>query len=161
MPNKKNIESVSALKEKIDSSAGLVLFDYRSTTVAQITAMRRELKKHNATLTIAKNSLVHIALKDLGLSVKDEMFADPTAVVFTKGEFSPAAKVITDALSKNDKMKLKGGYLDKELLDAKTVSVYANIPTRDVLLSQLVTCLTAPISALAYTLDAVKEKKSA
>lgn len=170
MPNKKNIETVALLKEKMSDCAGLVFFDYRGVNVSQLTDLRRELAKSSSSMTICKNSLVDIALKDLGREVKDEMFINPTAVVFAKEDMPSAAKVISEAAKKNDKIKIKGGYMGADLLDAANVQVVANIPPRDVLLSHLVTALEAPISGfanslqsviseLAYVLDSVEEEK--
>ena len=148
MPNKKNIETVAALKESMGSCAGLVFFDYRGVTVSQLTDLRRELAKTSSSMKICKNSLVDIALKDLGREVK----------------------VISEAAKKNDKIKIKGGYMGEDLLDPANVQVVANIPPREVLLSHLVTALESPISSfanslqsviseLAYVLDSVEEEK--
>lgn len=172
MPNKKNIEAVSFLKDKIESCAGLVFFDYRGTTMPQLTALRQELAKSSSTLKICKNSLVNIALKNLDREVHDNFFIEPTAVVFADTDVPAAAKVINDASKKNDKIKIKGGYLGVDVLDAATVKVVASIPPREVLLSHLVASLQSPISSfvystqsiiseLAYVLDALEEKKSA
>ena len=114
--------------------------------------------------------MVDIALKDLGREVKDEMFINPTAGVFAKEDMPAAAKVISEAAKKNDKIKIKGGYMGEDLLDSANVQGVANIPPRDVLLSHLVTALQSPISSLAnslqsiiselaYTLDSVEEEK--
>ena len=170
MPNKKNIETVSFLKESIGGCAGLVFFDYRGVTVSQLTDLRRELAKTSSSMKICKNSLVDIALKELGREVKDEMFVNPTAVVFAKEDVPGAAKVISEASKKNDKIKIKGGYMGEDLLDPTQVQVVANIPPREVLLSHLVTALESPISSfanslqsiiseLAYVLDSVEEEK--
>lgn len=170
MPNKKNIETVAALKESMGSCAGLVFFDYRGVTVSQLTDLRRELAKTSSSMKICKNSLVDIALKDLGREVKDEMFINPTAVVFAKDDMPSAAKVISEAAKKNDKIKIKGGYMGEDLLDPANVQVVANIPPREVLLSHLVTALESPISSfanslqsviseLAYVFDSVEEEK--
>lgn len=170
MPNKKNIETVAALKESMGSCAGLVFFDYRGVTVSQLTDLRRELAKTSSSMKICKNSLVDIALKDLGREVKDEIFINPTAVVFAKEDMPSAAKVISEAAKKNDKIKIKGGYMGEDLLDPANVQVVANIPPREVLLSHLVTALESPISSfanslqsviseLAYVLDSVEEEK--
>lgn len=81
-----------------------------------------------------------------------------------------AAKVISEAAKKNDKIKIKGGYMGEDLLDPANVQVVANIPPREVLLSHLVTALESPISSfanslqsviseLAYVLDSVEEEK--
>ena len=170
MPNKKNIETVSLLKETMGGCAGLVFFDYRGVTVAQLTELRRELAKTSSSMKICKNSLVDIALKELGREVKDEMFINPTAVVFAKEDVPGAAKVISEASKKNDKIKIKGGYMGEDLLNPADVQVVANIPPREVLLSHLVTALESPISGLtnslqsviselAYVLDSVEEEK--
>lgn len=155
MPNKKNIETVAALKESMGSCAGLVFFDYRGVTVSQLTDLRRELAKTSSSMKICKNSLVDIALKDLGREVKDEMFINPTAVVFAKEDMPSAAKVISEAAKKNDKIKIKGGYMGEDLLDPANVQVVANIPPREVLLSHLVTALESPISSFANSLQSV------
>lgn len=170
MPNKKNLEIVSRLREDFADCSGLVFFDYRGTTVAQLTELRRELAKNSASLKVCKNSLIEIALRDSGRELNNEMFVNPTAVIFAKGELPAVAKIINEVAKKNDKIKIKGGYMGKDILDANSIRIVADIPSRDVLLSHLVMALQAPISGfansmhsiiseLAYVLDSVEDEK--
>lgn len=172
MPNKKNVEEVSTLKESILNSNGLIFIDYRGITANDISALRFEIRKSSGVMKVAKNNLINIALKENGREVDESMLAEPTAVIFANEDMPSVAKVVSDAAKKNNKIVIKGGYMEADLLSASKVETVANIPSREVLLSMLVSALESPLSSfvttgqsiisdLPYVLEAVKDKKSA
>ena len=172
MPSKKNIEEVHILKECIDNSNGLVFIDYRGITANDIAALRVEIGKSNGVMRITKNNLINIALKEDGREIDENMLVEPTAIIFANEDMPSVAKVISEAAKKNNKIIIKGGYMDSDLLSASYVEKVAKIPSKEVLLSMLVTVLEAPISSfvstgqsiisdLPYILEAVKDKKPA
>lgn len=172
MPNKKNIEEVRALTESIANSNGIVFIDYRGITANDMSALRVEVSKSNAVMKITKNNLIGIALKENGLEIDESMLVEPTAIIFANEDMPSVAKVISESAKKNSKIKIKGGYMGSDLLSDSYVEKVAKIPSREVLLSMLVTVLEAPISSfvstgqniisdLPYILEAVKDKKSA
>lgn len=172
MPSKKNIEAIGEIKDAISLSQGLVFIDYRGITANQVAVLRKEIRKSGGLMHVVKNNLIHIALEEAGRQVEPKMFVDPTAVIYAKEDLPSVAKVINEASAKNDKIKIKGGYMESDMLSASDVKKVANIPSREGLLSMLVAALEGPISnfvstgqsiisELPYTLEAVKDKKSA
>lgn len=172
MPSQKNIEEVAALKEAISGSNGIVFIDYRGITANDVAMFRVELSKSGGCMKIAKNNLISIALKESGREVDDNMLIEPTAIIFAKEDVPSVAKVVSEAAKKNKAMKIKGGYMESDLLSAEDVDKVANIPSREALLSMLVAGLEGPVSGfvgagqsiiseLPYLLEAVKDQKSA
>ncbi len=172
MPNKKNVSEVAALTESIANASGVVFIDYRGITANDVALLRREINKNSGVMKIAKNNLIKISLKDNGREIDENMLVEPTAMIFANGDMPAVAKVISESAKKNHAIKIKGGYIGEDLLSVESVEKVANIPSREALLSMLVTALESPISSfvtasqsiisdLPYTLEAVKDKKPA
>jgi large subunit ribosomal protein L10 len=85
---------------------------------------------------------------------------EPTAVAFANGEITAAAKVFKDAMATVTTLSFKSGLLDNAYIDAKTVEALASIPSKEVLIAQLLGMLQSPISGLARALQQVAEKKA-
>ena len=138
MPNKKNIETVSFLKENIGGCAGLVFFDYRGVSVAQLTDLRRELAKTSSSMKICKNSLVDIALKELGRE-NDK--------IKIKGGY------MGEDLLDPAQVQVVANIPPKEVLLSHLVTAL------EAPISGFANSLQSVISELAYVLDSVEEEK--
>jgi large subunit ribosomal protein L10 len=171
MPSKQNIERVSALKDKLAENSSLIFVDYRGISAENIKALRKELNKSDTTINIVKNTLFKIAMKDSGFPEIEAAVVDPTAVVFSKDDITLSAKTIRDAAKKSATLTIKGGIMDGVVLSPEQVMKVADLPPKEILLSQLVGAVQGPISGfvfsckgiinnLVYTLSAVKDKKS-
>jgi large subunit ribosomal protein L10 len=150
-------EIVAQLVEKIDSSNGLVFADYQGLTHKQLEDLKKELKKLDATIVIAKNSLLKLSLG------KSKNFADfkdnegldlPTATLFIRGDMVEPLKKIQKAIKEFGLPKIKFGILEGNLADEANVLKIASLPNRETLLAQLVGTLNSPIQGLVITLNA-------
>ena len=169
MPNKKKVEFVDKLTKQLEASVSLLFVNYKGINVTNLTKIRNSLKDSNSKISIVKNTLLKIGLKNIGIEIDESIFKEPTAVVFVKDEITQAAKTISDA--ENDKLlTIKAGISDKELLKSEVIKKLASIPSKDVLYSEIVGSLQAPISnmvfslnsiisSLVYTLEAVEQKQ--
>lgn len=165
MPNKKNIESVAELKEKISKAASVVLINYEGITVADDTLLRRKMRDAKVEYTVAKNRLFKIALQEAG--VTDDFGADlegTTSFVFSYDDAVAGAKVAYEFAAELRKSKksffvIKAGLLTGKRIDAKVVEELAKLPSKEVLISRLLGSLNEPIRGLAYVLNAIKDKK--
>jgi len=100
----KKVQTVDDLKTALLNSKLTVVSDYQGTTVSEITELRREIQKAGGDFTVAKNTLVRLALKGESYSSNfDKYLVGPTAVVYTKGDPVPVAKALTDYIKKNKK----------------------------------------------------------
>ena len=151
-------ELVEQLKEKIQSSQSFVIVDYKGLTVAQDTELRTEFRKNGVDYKVLKNTLMRKALNELGYTEFDEALNGPSAFAFGVEDALAPAKIASEGAKKFTSVKVKCGMFDKKFADEATVNAMANVPSREVLLSMLVSVLSAPMRGLAVALNAIAEK---
>ena len=151
--------AVKQLKDEFGQYSGFIFADYRGLTVAQITDLRRELRKKDAACRVVKNRYAKIALKELGHEGLDEQLVGPTVVVLSKDEQNSVAKIVFDAAKNSgDKLQVRGGLVDGGLMDSTTLEAFSKLPGKLELISMLMATMKAPVQKLAATLLAYKEK---
>lgn len=155
----------------LDKSSALFLTQYSGMTVEDLTALRRELKTVQADFHVVKNTIAQKAVENRDEKVIASMFAGQTGVVFAYGDMAAAAKIVSDSTKKFEKLKIVGGYMEKSALQAKDVERLASLPSREVLISQIIGSMVAPHRGLlgvlngvprnlVQVLNAIKEKKA-
>lgn len=171
MPAKVKIETVQQLKDILKDNPSFVVVDYRGIDAEQIKALRKEFRANGVTFSVVKNNLFKIALHEAELPPLDEVLTGPTAVAFSLTDITLSAKRLKEvATGKEPMLAIKAGLMEGTVLDEAGVIKVADLPSREVLLSQLVGAVQGPISGfvfslkgiinnLVYTLHAIKEKK--
>ena len=163
---------VKDLKDKIEKSKGMVLYDYRGLTVAEVTELRNKFREAGVEYHVIKNSMLKRATDLLKISGLDTHLAGPTAVAFGYSDPVAPAKVLVEFTKKLKKTQIKTGILDGKLISAANVISLAELPPREQLLAQLAGTLNAPVSTFArslsgiiaklgYALNAVAQQKGA
>src|SRR5574344_255899 len=164
-------EVVDKLKEKIGNS-NFVLSGFKGLTVSDIEGMRNKLRTLSYSSNVAKNRILLIALKELGITGFDEYLKDTTILTIQKDTNSfEGFKVLSDFAKTNDKFFIKGGFVEGKVINSIDVDKIASLPSREVLISRLLAQMNAPISKLVYALnnpiskfvyalDAIKNKKN-
>jgi large subunit ribosomal protein L10 len=164
MPNAKVLEQkqqmVNEVTAKLQESSCTVVADYRGLTVAQVTQLRRNLREAGVEFQVLKNTVVRRATAQANLSELDAVLTGPTAVAFGKDVVAPA-KVLADFAKKNDKLQIKGGVVEGRVVDAAQLKALADLPSREGLLSMLLSVLQAPMRNFALAVKAVAEKQEA
>lgn len=165
MPSEKVLqakqEKVQALTEKLKSAAACVLVDYKGINVADDTKLRRELREAGVSYMVEKNTLIRLAMHNIGFEQFDEVLNGTTAIAISEGDQTVAARILGEYADKSDgKFSLKAGFVDGEYYDAAGVKALSKIPSKDVLLAQLVGSLQGPLQKLAATLQALVDKKN-
>lgn len=152
--------AVKQLKEEFGQYSGFIFADYRGLTVAQISDLRKQLRTKDAVCRVVKNRYAKIAMKELGHEGVDDKLVGPTAIVLAKGdEQSAIAKIVVDAQKGTDnKLKVRGGFLDGRAFDAAEVDAFSKLPGRLDLISHLMATMMAPVQKVAATLLAYQEK---
>ena len=158
MPNKKNIESVKALEEKLKQRPNLVATSYQGLTTPELNDLRAKLKPLNSVYGVVKNTLTRIALKNIGLEKFADHFTGPTAIAFQKGDPAALSKVIVEFSKINEKFKIVAGYLDGRLLTDKEVRMLASLPSREALITTIAILLHSPMQKMAAVLSAPIQK---
>ena len=158
MPNKKNIESVKALEEKLKKNPNLVVTSFQGLTTPELNDLRSKLKPLNSEYGIVKNTLTRIALKNIGLEKFADYFTGPTAVAFQKGDPAALSKVIVAFSKTNEKFKIVAGYLGGRILTDKEIRILATLPSREVLIAKIAIMLSSPMQRIATVLNAPIQK---
>ncbi|MBM7569416.1 50S ribosomal protein L10 [Paenibacillus sacheonensis] len=165
MANAKIIEgkeqAVAEITAKLRESSSTVVADYRGLNVAQVTELRKQLREANVEFQVLKNSLVRRATANAELSELDAVLAGPTAIAFSKEDAVAPAKILADFAKKNDALKLKGGVVEGQVFNADQIKALADLPSREGLLSMLLSVLQAPMRNFALAVKAVAEKQEA
>jgi large subunit ribosomal protein L10 len=151
------IEEVSALAAKAQT---LVMAEYRGITVADLTALRVQARSKGVSLSVLKNTLARRAVTGTSFEVGSDQMTGPLIYGFSEDAVA-AAKVVADFAKTNDKLVIRGGVYSGKTLDVNGVKQLANIPTKEVLLSQLLGLMQSPVSRTARVLAALAEKKGA
>lgn len=149
-------DKAAAVAEIVDSfneSAGAVLTEYRGLTVKQLQELRRALGE-NANYAVVKNTLTQLAAKEVGAEGVDDLLSGPTAIAFINGDLVEAAKGLRDFAKANPALVIKGGYVDRALMDAAEIAKLADLESREVLLGKLAGGMLASLSQAVYLLNA-------
>lgn len=171
MPRPEKEKLVQELSEKLSQREVTILADYTGINVQAITDLRSEFRKAAIEYRIYKNTLACLAAKKSGLEPLIEHLEGPTGYVFSDDPVAPA-RILADFIKSNPTMRIKCAVLNGELIDASQVKAIANLPTKEVLLAQLVGLLAAPatglanvmaapIRSLAYALEGLRKQKEA
>lgn len=155
MPTQAKLDKVAALKEKLLKAKHIIITDHTGINVADMTMLRRDLRKSNAEMKIAKNTLFRIAAREAGLEELSRQFSGPTSIVMGFDEPSAPAKVVFDLNKKIEKPKIKSYLLESQLLGTEDFKKIAQLPSREQVLSILVGTVNGPITNFVMTLEAV------
>ncbi|MDY5931765.1 MAG: 50S ribosomal protein L10 [Candidatus Ornithospirochaeta sp.] len=153
-------DAVAALKEEFAGYDGYIFTDYRGMTVAQITDIRKTLRKEDAAYRVVKNRYAKIALQNLDKGGAEDQMKGPTAVALFKGD---TANVVAKALFAANKdgvnIQVKGALFNGEVLSAEQIEEISKLPTKLELIASLMGTMKAPVQKLAATLLAYVESK--
>ena len=150
------VSDVTGLAAKAQT---LVLAEYRGISVADMTKLRSQARSNGVELSVLKNTLARRAVAGSGFAVASDMMTGPLIYGFSVDAVA-AAKVVADFAKTNDKLVIRGGAFAGKALDVNGVKQLASIPSKEVLLGQLVGLLQSPISRTARVLAALAEKRT-
>ncbi len=153
-------QAVEEIASKLKASTTTVIADYRGLNVAQVTELRKQLREAGVDFQVLKNSLVSRAADSAELGDLNAVLTGPTAVAFGTDAVAPA-KILNDFAKKNDALKIKGGVVEGRVVDTAQIQALANLPSREGLLSMLLSVLQAPMRNVALAVKAVAEKNEA
>lgn len=151
---------VSEIKEKMGKAQGMVFAKYQGLTVEEDTELRKKLREAGIEYKVYKNTLTTLAARELGLEGIESHLAGPVSVAFGYEDATAPARILNDFAKTHKKLELKAGIVEGTVYDAAGVAKLATIPSREVLIAQLLGSFKAPLSNLAYLLNAIAEKQS-
>ncbi len=162
MPSAKVLEAkkqqVAALKEKIDGAVAGVVVDYKGITVADDTALRKELREAGVHYAVVKNTLLRLAIAGTELEGLGEVLEGTTAIAVSAEDHVAAARILGKFADSHENFTIKSGFLDGKVIDLDTITSLSKLPSREILLATVCNAFNAPIAAFARALQAVVDK---
>ena len=161
---------VEELKEKMQNSQSMVIYNYIGLNVDEVTQLRNKFREAGVEYRVIKNSIIRRAADDLGISGLDEHLEGPSAIAFGTTDPVAPAKILTGFIKQVKKTEIKVGILDGKALDAKGVTALSELPSKEELIAKVLGSMNAPITGavmvlsgimrnFVYALNAIREQK--
>ena len=161
---------VDDLSSKFGKAKIAIVTDYRGLTVSVFQELRRELKKNNAEIRVAKNTLLKRAVQGTSFEPLQDHFSGTSAITVSYDDPVSPAKVLTAFVKAHPEMVIRCGILDGNPLTEADLVDLSKLPSREVLLSKVlsvmnavptsfVRVLNAVPSSLVFALQAIREQK--
>jgi large subunit ribosomal protein L10 len=155
MATEKKEKMVASLQDVLSRCSLGILTDYRGLTTAELNNLRRKLRESGIEYRVVKNSLARIAARQAGLDELAGSFEGPMAVAFDYGESLVAAKILADYIRTTKSiLNIRGGFLGERVLIPSEVETLARLPSKQVLISQVMAGIQSPIYGLVNVLAA-------
>ena len=151
------ISDVTSLAAKAQT---LVIAEYRGITVADMTKLRNTARSAGVSLSVLKNTLARRAVAGSAFEIVSDQMTGPLIYGFSEDAVA-AAKVVAEFAKTNDKLVIRAGAYGGKALDVNGVKQLASIPSKEVLLAQLLGLMQSPISRTARVLAALAEQRGA
>ena len=170
MPQQYKLDRVEEISASLSDAKSVFMTDFSGLSVEQITNLRREFRKENVEFKVVKNTLAKISAEKVGFMEIVPYLNGPTGLAIASDDPISPVRVIVDFQKKYQKPTIKGAVLEGKLLNGEEAQALKDIPTREVLLGQVVYGIASPITGFVgslqailrnfvYVLNAVKEQK--
>ncbi|SDN59490.1 large subunit ribosomal protein L10 [Fictibacillus solisalsi] len=150
---------VSDIAGQLRESKSTILVDYRGLTVAAVTELRKQLREAGIEFKVYKNSMTRRAADETGLSELNEHLVGPTAIAFSNEDVVAPAKILNNFAKEHEALEIKAGVIEGRIATLEEVKALADLPSREGLLSMVLSVLQAPIRNFALVTKAVAEQK--
>ena len=165
MPNKEVLElkkaQVASIKERLDKAVAGVLVDYTGISVADDTALRKELREAGVEYSVVKNTILHLAVEGTDLAEIDSVLKGSTALATCESDHVAAARILGKYAGDHKEFTIKAGFLEGKTIDLATIDALAKLPSREILLATVCNAFNAPIAAFARAIQAIVDKDGA
>lgn len=149
-------EIVNEIVDKLKSSESVIIFQYQGLTVEELSDLRKELKPLESDVKVYKNTLLKRAADELNINL-DGFLEGPNAILFGKSLLEPI-KIVSEFAKKHDKLDIRVGVISGDVADISVIKEYANIPSREGLLTMLAGGMIEYVKDLAIGLNLYAEK---
>lgn len=166
MPSAKVLESkkaiVEGLKARLDASVAGVLVDYKGISVEQDTTLRKNFREADVKYDVVKNTLLRLAVNDTAYADLAAVLEGTTALATSETDAVAPAKVFSEFMKANEALGLtvKAGFADGKVISSDEVKALAAIPSKEVLLTQVLYCINSPLTSFAFAIKALADKKA-
>lgn len=149
---------VDEIKGYVADAKSAILVDYRGLTVEQDTALRKQLREAGVVYKVYKNTMLNRAFEGTDFAQLASHLEGPTAIAFGIEDATAPARILNNVAKTAPALEFKGGVVEGTYYDAEGVKLVANIPSREVLISNLLGSLQSPITNFARVLKQIAVK---
>ena len=150
---------VEEVAGKFNDAVSAVIVDVRGLTVEQSNDLRKQLREENIELKVIKNKILTRASESANLEGLQELFVGPSAVAFSKDDAIAPARILKKFADSVEALEIKGGVIEGNIVNVEEINKFAALPSREGLLSMLLSTLQAPVRNFAYAVKAVSDAK--
>ena len=161
MPNENNIKTVKELEEKIKGASALYFTQYTGMDVSQATQLRKNFKNNSVEYKVSKNTLTKIAAINVGYDSKkiNELLVGQIGIAYADSDPTAPAKVIKDFIKENeDCLNVIGMIFEGDFFEADKYKEFANLLSKEELLTKFVVGLNSPMTKMSSMLNSVMVK---
>jgi large subunit ribosomal protein L10 len=152
LTKKQKRDVVAQYVEWLERSDAFILAEYTGMTMKDMDELRASVREAGGEFHVVKNTLVKLALQDAEIDFAEDDFLGSTAIGFAFEDPPALAKAISDFAQKSDSLKVKAGFLDKQMMSAAEVKALAELPPLPVMRATLLSTILAPATQLVRTL---------
>ena len=154
MSTPQKIEILQDTQERIRDVRGIYLADFSGMSVEKLSLLRTKCREQNVQFRVIKNTLLKHAFNARGISALDPYLEGPTGLVFSPDNEMAPAKILSDFAREHEKPRIKAAVVDGQLFDGKAIATLAMLPSREVLMSQLLGTIIAPMTTFLAVIEA-------
>ena len=145
---------VQQVKKGVSDSDNVFLLSYSRVSGLQMSDLRKDLNRTGASVYVTKNSVIQLALKEIEQEELAGKISGQTALVWGGAASSEVSKILVDFVEQSEHIVVQGGLLQGKLLEQGDIKKLSELPSREVLLSMLLSSIQAPLTHLAGVLNA-------
>ncbi|SHF09510.1 LSU ribosomal protein L10P [Seinonella peptonophila] len=150
---------VQEIATRLSESKSTIVTDYKGLNVAQVTELRKQLREAGIEYKVLKNTLTRLATTQTDLSELNEHLIGPTAIAFSNEDVVAPAKILYNFAKENEQLEIKAGVVEGKVVSLDEIKSIASLPSREGLISMLLSVLQGPVRNLALTLQSVADQK--
>ncbi|WP_261134676.1 50S ribosomal protein L10 [Bacillus sp. Marseille-Q3570] len=150
---------VSTIADQLRNSKATIFVDYRGLDVAEVTELRKQLRDAGITFKVYKNTMTRRAAEEAELGGLSESLVGPTAIAFSEEEVVAPAKILNNFAKEHEALVIKTGVIEGQVTSVENIKALAELPSREGLLSMLLSVLQAPMRNFALATKAVADQK--
>lgn len=152
MPNEANIQQVGQIRELFENSDVILLADFQGLTVAEVNVLRQQLREANIQYKVYKNTLINVVAQEREIDGLAPYLKGNTALA-ASDDPAASSKILFEFSEEHENLKIKGGILGKQVVDADGVKSLQKMPSKEVLIGKAIGGISAPLYGLVGVLN--------
>ncbi|MFQ5793823.1 MAG: 50S ribosomal protein L10 [Candidatus Bipolaricaulia bacterium] len=155
MPTTIKVQQIETLVERFSTATALVVSDYRGLSAQEMVSLRERFTKNELEYRVVKNTLARVAAERAKVNDIAQLVEGPTSICFGYDDPALPFKICREVQQTYPAYKIRGGFIEGELVTVEEVARIADLPSREVLLAQVASTLNGPVRNLAVTLKGI------